>query len=288
LPPESLDRITAKLEPDERKNFTTVANSVYGMRYAKYFVSFSRTEWNTLVKPNITNDAVKDWTMGRYTSDNSLQQVFAWYPGTQGRENDQVMTAEECDVIVFQFYGDDPIVSRLTEPRSNIASCDADAIGQAHSIPAGSLQIILENFATMIGLSITDLPTPLRSQYRYHSQDDPQTRTDAWHNWALGSKHYEVFEDALQPAAGVPLYMAGESFSTNQGWGHGAMQTAEYMLQEKMGVKAPSWLSKTEYCDLMPFYTSERKQNYTTVPQCHTYGNDGNVNATMNCTSVEQ
>jgi len=32
----------------------------------------------------------------------------------------------------------------------------------------------------------------------------------------------------------------------------GAMETAEYMLQEVMGLKRPSWLSREEYCWAMP------------------------------------
>ena len=30
------------------------------------------------------------------------------------------------------------------------------------------------------------------------------------------------------------------------------METAEYMLQEVMGLKRPSWLSREEYCWAMP------------------------------------
>eukprot|EP00040_Diaphanoeca_grandis_P033044 m.201441 g.201441 ORF g.201441 m.201441 type:complete len:489 (-) comp32796_c9_seq1:157-1623(-) len=271
LPPHTLARITAKLEPDERQNITKVVNSTYGMEYSKYFVSFNRTEWETRVKPLISDDAVKDWELGRYTSDNTVQQMFAWYPGTQGYTNEQVMSQADCDVIVFQFYADNPIVSSLTIPRPHLKTFDPANKGQEHEIPSGSLQIILENFATMLNVSIIHLPTPLRSQYRYHSIKDPQTRTDAWHQWTPGTPIYEKFEEALQPASGVPLFLAGEPFSTAQGWGEGAAQTAEYMLQERMGIKPPSWLTQTEYCDLMPFYKSPRKQTYTTPQQCYVW-----------------
>ena len=50
------------------------------------------------------------------------------------------------------------------------------------------------------------------------------------------------------------LHLIGEAFSFNWFWGEGAMETAEYMLQEVMGLKRPSWLSREEYCWAMPYW----------------------------------
>ncbi len=51
------------------------------------------------------------------------------------------------------------------------------------------------------------------------------------------------------------IHIIGETFSHNQGWVEGALETAEHLLQEVLNVARPNWLDPIDYCRSMPFYT---------------------------------
>lgn len=57
----------------------------------------------------------------------------------------------------------------------------------------------------------------------------------------------------------LPVYVVGDNFAAmGQGWAEGALQTAEYMLQEAMGLKPPTWLNRTEYCQANIYWPKPR------------------------------
>jgi hypothetical protein len=63
------------------------------------------------------------------------------------------------------------------------------------------------------------------------------------HFWNRGYKSWEVLEDITQPVADFPCYICGEAYSTNQTWVEGALQTAEIVLQKRLGLPAPTWIT---------------------------------------------
>jgi len=52
-----------------------------------------------------------------------------------------------------------------------------------------------------------------------------------------------VLDAVTQPVADFPCYIAGEAYSTNQTWVEGALQTAEIVLQKRLGLSKPSWIT---------------------------------------------
>lgn len=63
-----------------------------------------------------------------------------------------------------------------------------------------------------------------------------------WHTWNIGVNSAEAMPAVRQPDPDFPVYVCGESYSANQGWAEGAVQTAERMLQEHFGLSSPVWL----------------------------------------------
>lgn len=51
-----------------------------------------------------------------------------------------------------------------------------------------------------------------------------------WHTWNPGTKPSESAETMIAPLPGLPLYVTGEAFSTNQGWVEGALETSEKVV----------------------------------------------------------
>jgi hypothetical protein len=62
------------------------------------------------------------------------------------------------------------------------------------------------------------------------------------HFWNRGYKSWEILEEMTQPVKDFPCYICGEAYSTNQTWVEGALQTAEIVLQNHLGLKKPSWI----------------------------------------------
>jgi monoamine oxidase len=63
------------------------------------------------------------------------------------------------------------------------------------------------------------------------------------HFWNPGYKSWEVLEAMIQPVADVPCFVCGEAYSTNQTWVEGALQTAELVLQKRLGLPPPVWVT---------------------------------------------
>jgi hypothetical protein len=41
--------------------------------------------------------------------------------------------------------------------------------------------------------------------------------------------------------------MCNEAFGRNKGWAEGALEMAEYMLSEKLGLSKPRWINQEDY-----------------------------------------
>jgi monoamine oxidase len=63
------------------------------------------------------------------------------------------------------------------------------------------------------------------------------------HFWNRGYKSWEILQQITQPVDDFPCYICGEAYSTNQTWVEGALQTAEIVLQEHLGLGKPSWIT---------------------------------------------
>lgn len=63
-----------------------------------------------------------------------------------------------------------------------------------------------------------------------------------WHFWKSGVKSWEVMPRMRRPIADANLYVCGEAYSATQGWVEGALQSAERVLRDHLGLKAPQWI----------------------------------------------
>ena len=105
--------------------------------------------------------------------------------------------------------------------------------------------------STNVGETVT-IPDPIEMNRIVWSAENPATKSDGIHHRLPGHKFWEVYPDVLEPAP--KLHIIGEAFSLNSGLAEGAVETAEYMLHEKMGLPLPKWLKKNDYCAAMPYW----------------------------------
>ena len=60
--------------------------------------------------------------------------------------------------------------------------------------------------------------------------------------WNVHARSPEVIPKMTQPVPSAPVYICGEAYSNGQGWVEGALETAEMVLQNHLGLEAPEWL----------------------------------------------
>jgi monoamine oxidase len=63
------------------------------------------------------------------------------------------------------------------------------------------------------------------------------------HLWNPGYKSWDILHEMTEPVKDFPCYICGEAYSTNQTWVEGALQTAEIVLQNHLGLREPSWVT---------------------------------------------
>jgi len=212
------------------------------------------------------------------TTSSALNNIFAWYPGTQ---QDASLTPASCGGSgdprgVLQIYathdvelslGGGPYASELERcgetPADQCGSCmdPADWVGDlTHHVSWsfwGRLKAQIEVLFRPSDGPAPDIPDPTQIMARLWIPNDRLTQTYACHYWRSGVKWWELYVEALEPAPG--LHFVGDTFAFNSGWSEAALETAEYMLQEAMGLGRPAWLTKDDYCRAMPYYGPPRR-----------------------------
>lgn len=107
-----------------------------------------------------------------------------------------------------------------------------------HRAPTAMVAEMHRQLMQMHGLSYA--PAPIDAAYMDWA-DDPYG--GAVHFWNPGYRSDDVLEAMTQPLADFPCYVCGEAWSTNQTWVEGALQTAEIVLQKRLGLAAPDWIT---------------------------------------------
>jgi monoamine oxidase len=81
--------------------------------------------------------------------------------------------------------------------------------------------------------------------YDAHFQDwnvDPYG--GGWHQWITGANVAEITPYVQQPMEEEQVFIVGECWSDAQGWVQGALNTSEAMLQDRLKLTWPDWLSE--------------------------------------------
>ncbi len=245
------------------KVIQAVHNLVLDVRpffFGKFFFAYD----GPLPELNLTDESNLQWEVGRYTSSTELDQIFKWYPGTQFTPK-----SKSCNVTVLQVYSADPALQSFSQSIGRDFYVDAEKdkyaqeamgcrVGDSRTMIDGFVDVINKMVALHLNVSVEDLPKMLEVKHHSWARNDPRTQQYSFHTWKGGVKWWESFEKSLQPVASEHIHIVGDTFSVLQGWGEGALISAEYMMQEKMNIPSPKWLPKREYCKLNPFYPKRR------------------------------
>jgi len=275
LPQAALERVAFL---DERPGYSPhgiqsamrgLLDAVMPWSLSKIFAAFSTRWWEAA---GATDGGRHNFTTGVLTSETAGQQAFAWYPGTQ-QPVDEMPSQCSSNMGVLQMYPSNAVGTiwpgyTLQQKLSQCMVMDPDRCAECFNASSGFVgeprnhasRLLVEAFrhelASAFSMPVEKVPEPYELKYHIWDVEDPVTRSAAVHWWKAGFKWWEIYEQALELENG--LHVVGETFSYTQGWGEGALETAEYMLHEKMGLPLPAWLSRQQYCWAMPYYVNHR------------------------------
>lgn len=119
--------------------------------------------------------------------------------------------------------------------------------GHRHDAPqgrgprAGAMEMAkLAHDKIMQVVGVENAPEPYYAHFQNWTKDPWGA---GWHAFTAGHSDNELIPQILQPLPQETIYICGECWSNVQGWVQGALNTSEVMLQNKLGLAWPSWLS---------------------------------------------
>jgi len=274
--------------PDQEKSLAIQIDrllaAIQGVPFMKMHATYSQRWWQ-----DTGIGAKTGFNVGRFTSSNPVSNVFAWYPGTQARDQDgnyskipgQCQETSGKNMGMIQLYATGHPAETWSGLMSNgrqqecslksAAKCSecfnshsgfyvTETNPATNHISQTLVEGVRIELAEMFGVDPSQIPEPTEMKYKIWDAQDPVTKSDAVHFWKAGQEWWKLYDEVLEVGGkSSKLHIVGEAFSFNWGWGEGALETAEYMLHEHMNIPLPNWIAKKEYCLAMPFYPYQRK-----------------------------
>jgi monoamine oxidase len=97
-----------------------------------------------------------------------------------------------------------------------------------------------------------EIPNPYAAAYYDWGNDT--IFGGGWHCWKAGYDYRTIMKKMIKPVESENVYICGEAYSAEQGWCEGALETAELLLTEKLGVEPfikkdwkPDLMKRTSY-----------------------------------------
>jgi monoamine oxidase len=200
-------------------------------------------------------------TKGRSLTDMPMRQCYYWPVGSQGscvpgRKKKGLVMAYD-DVLNVSFWG-----GLDTRMNASTQSQEGDLYGWellnrpvvTQPVEAKTYEDRLvfnwrDNSATkamtaelhrqlMLMHGVDDAPPPRDAAYMDWSRDP---YGGGVHLWNPGFNSSKYVNRMTQPVADFPCYLCGEAYSTVQTWAEGALETAEIVLRQRLGLPKADW-----------------------------------------------
>lgn len=263
LPKRSLELLAKRgpvLDPARAPAMQTMLDAVMPIGLYKMFIGYNSAWWESM-----------GVSQGRSFTDMPLRQCYYWgknaHP-SHDRHGTNAMLMVYDDASSVDFWGGlrtggprhpvnmrgyagglTPFARKTTPEQDSAAATQASSTGirfaermrnnwNDHRAPA----LLVEETHRQLKLmhNAQYAPDPVEAAYADWN-DDPYG--GAVHMWNRGYKSWEMVEAMTQPVEGFPCYLCGEAYSTAQTWVEGALETAEIVLQKRLGMPAPEWLT---------------------------------------------
>jgi monoamine oxidase len=225
---EMLDPVGPLFDPDNTR-VRTLIEAVDSVPLFKLFTCYRYPWWEAA-----------GVTLGRSLSDLPIRQTYYW--GVEGRQDGG--DPKNTNSVLLASYDDETNAAFWAGYRNKGAAemfeneeDSPDDRWQEHRAPKGMVEEAHRQLMELHGVKYA--PPPYAAAYRDWAEDP---FGGAVHLWKIHQKSWEVIPRMIQPDASVEVYICGEAYSQHQTWVEGALETAELVLQEKLGLKKPDWM----------------------------------------------
>lgn len=244
-----LRKVGPVLNPDAAPEFQSMLNSVTSVPLYKLFVIYEHPWWHA-------HDPAL--TAGRSVTDLPVRQCYYWHTSPDGGPSAIMAYNDEASVSFWGGYQSGPLGPNdtgqcqeagapgpeLFERRGTAASSEAAHDEAArrrrrnwddHKAPKEMVHEMHRQLLEIHG--VESAPEPIDAAFMDWAN---LPYGGAVHFWNPGFKSWEVKRRMIRPVPGVNAFVVGESWSTDQTWVEGALQTSELFLRE-LGMAAPPW-----------------------------------------------
>lgn len=218
-------------------------DSVLNNPAIRIFMAYERPWWTEAE----STDEYPAPTCGRSTTDLPVRQFYYWHTASPDAENQESFTLASYSNAEAEEYwrglqrGPGPF-DTLKGTAAPVGTRYDAAQGRGPRASSREMAKLAHEFLVeVVGPTKTPPPEP----YYAHFQDWVKDPWGAgWHAWTATHDDVELIPRILQPLPDENVYICGECYSNVQGWVQGALNTTEVMLQKRLGLEYPTWLSK--------------------------------------------
>jgi monoamine oxidase len=221
-------------------------NSVLDVPAMRFFLAYERPWWTEAETHVVDGTDVPAPTCGRSTTDLRVRQFYYWHTASDGGLSFVLgsYTNGQANFYWRELQNGPGPYDRLPGAAPPLDPPRFDA-AQGKGPRAAT-----DDMARFAHRDLVEVVGPLGEgkqppePYYAHFQDwDKDPWGAGWHAWTAGHDEVALIPRILQPLPGDNVYVCGESYSNVQGWVQGALNSSEVLLQKKLGLAYPSWLS---------------------------------------------
>lgn len=182
-------------------------------------------------------------TCGRSTTDLNVRQFYYWHTADEGNPNQEsYVLASYANARAEQYWRplEDGAPAQDSLPGSVHQEGRTDgAHGRGPRAATETMaRLAHEQLKQVVG--VDDAPEPYYAHFQNWTKDPWGA---GWHSWKSGYDYNKVIPQAYQPLPQENIFICGECWSNVQGWVQGALNTGEVLLENKLGLKFPKWLT---------------------------------------------
>ncbi|WP_434479027.1 flavin monoamine oxidase family protein [Gemmatimonas sp.] len=240
MPRRSLEMLEARgpvLDPSNT-HVRELMSAVLPIPLFKLAICYERAWWEEMppVDPGI--GLMRTITNGKSVTDLPLRQCIYWKVNPQNGHAVILIYDDGTDLDYWAGLRDSTSTPHLDDlaiaghetELPNWSSCKA---------PDTMVQEVHRQLLEMHGVKDpTAVPAPYTAAYRDWGEDPFGGGANFWQ---VGVDSQRVAKEIVQPVKPYRVYICGEAYSHAQGWVEGALQTAEDMLQNHLGLPVPAW-----------------------------------------------
>ena len=246
LPKRSLEML------DQRNFWLTdptvqqLLNSVLNVPAMRFFIAYERPWW-TEAESSVENGVdIPPPSCGRSTTDLRVRQFYYWHSASDGGPSFVLGSYTNGQA---NFYWRD--LQNGPGPYDPLPGAAAPVGPRDDAAQGKGPRAATDDMVRFAHHDLVEVVGPLRdgkeppAPYYGHFQDwDKDPWGAGWHAFTAGHDSDNIIPRVLQPLPEHHVYVCGECYSNVQGWVQGALNTSEVLLQKKLGLAYPSWLSQ--------------------------------------------